>query len=289
MSIVHSSADSQTARRVRGGVDSFRSTAQTPSAAPASGFATAIGALRSGISTPAVRHQLGDELAEDDRLAVGDEVGVARLALASRPARGPRRRCPRGSSRSGACPPPIQEKRPFSTASFERGHDRRVAGAPDEARPQDDGLEALAVRVEHGLLGHRLRRRVVRLRVGPQRHASRRRSRAAGPRAAPPRCPRARTAARPPRGTPRSAFFVPVTLPWTKSSRRPQSPSDAAAWNAYSQPSRARGHRGDVVQVAHHRLGAAPRAPSRPSESERASALHGPALARRAGGSAARR
>ena len=54
MSIVHSSADSQTASRVRGGVESRPSAPQSPSVTLARGFATATGTLLSGISTPAV-------------------------------------------------------------------------------------------------------------------------------------------------------------------------------------------------------------------------------------------
>jgi hypothetical protein len=59
-----------------------------------------------------------------------------------------------------------------AAAAHELDHarqERRVAGAPDEARAHDDRLQALALGGDHGLLGARLGRAVERLRAGLQR------------------------------------------------------------------------------------------------------------------------
>ena len=89
--------------------------------------------------------QLGDELAEDDRLAVGDEVGLARAALLG------------GQDQAlddvvdvGGVGDVAAAADPGEAARFDRRdhlrQQRRVALAPDEARAQGDGLEALARR-----------------------------------------------------------------------------------------------------------------------------------------------
>lgn len=80
MSIVVSSEESQSARRVSGGVFLSRSARQIASPPTAVIRARGTGMLRPGASTPLGRKQLGDELAEDDRLSVGDEVGRTGLA-----------------------------------------------------------------------------------------------------------------------------------------------------------------------------------------------------------------
>ena len=65
-------------------------------------------------------------------------------------------------------PPPIQAKPAGLDRGDDLGQQGRVAGAPDEARAQHDGLEAVGARGSHRLLGKRLCRRVERLRIRPQ-------------------------------------------------------------------------------------------------------------------------
>ena len=99
-------------------------------------------------------------------------------------------RCRRRRSRRSV---PLDRRR-------QRGHDRGVARAPDEPRPHDHGLEAVARSPLAPPARPSPSWRIERLRVGPQRgvlvHVHERLPR----RAAPPRCRRARTAARRPRG-----------------------------------------------------------------------------------------
>ena len=51
-----------------------------------------------------------------------------------------------------------EEKRFGFITPDEGGQDRRVARPPDEPRTDDDGLEAIVVRLPDSLLGERLRR-----------------------------------------------------------------------------------------------------------------------------------
>ena len=112
--------------------------------------------------------QLGDELAKHDRLAIGDEVGLAGAALVGREHQPLDHVVDVGRVRElPAAADPGEAPRPHGVG--DRREQGRVAGAPDEPRPQDDGLEALAAGTAHRLLGPRLGRRVGRLRVGPQR------------------------------------------------------------------------------------------------------------------------
>ena len=170
--------------------------------------------------------QLGDELAKHDRLAVGDEVGLAGSALVGREHQpldhvvdvGRVRELPAAAD-PGEAPGPHR--------IGDRWEQGRVAGAPDEPRPQDDGLEALAVGTAHRLLCPRLGRRVGRLRVGPQRGGL------VDPDQwlAGDQCRLGPTVDEPAhagRRAPASAFSVPVTLPATKSSHGPHWPRWAA-------------------------------------------------------------
>ena len=163
--------------------------------------------------------QLRDELAEDDRLAVGDEVDAA-----GAPALGAQHQALDDVvdvRRRGAVAPAADPgEAPLLDRLHEARQDRRVARAPHQPRPHDDRLEAVAVRVAHRLLGLRLRRGVESRRVGPQRSVLVRRSRAARPPAARPRCRRARSAARPRPAMPRARCACRSTLPRSNSSRR---------------------------------------------------------------------
>ena len=111
---------------------------------------------------------LGDELAQDDRVAVGDEVGLPRRAplgpqhetLDDVADVGDRGQVPTASDPGEAS---LLDHLPH------HGHQGRIALPPDEARADHHRLEAVAVGVPHRLLGPRLGRRVGGLRVGPQR------------------------------------------------------------------------------------------------------------------------
>ena len=185
-------------------------------------------------------------------------------------------------------PPPIQAKRPLLDRRDERGQDRRVARAPHEARPHDDRLEAVAVRVAHRLLGHRLGGGVERPSSPAAAERPRSRSRAARPPAAPPRCRRARSAARPRRGglerVARAADVdrarTPRACPTRRGGRRRGRRLGALGAGA---------HRVDVVEVAAHRLRAERATPSSADASERASARTRQPVADQALGSAGRR
>jgi hypothetical protein len=116
------------------------------------------------------RQQLGDELAEDDGLAVGDEIGLAG------PAAFRRQDQPLDDVvYVGRVGDVAAAADPRKFALFDRldklREQGRVAPAPDEPRAQDDRLEAVAARRAYRLLGLRLGRRVGRPRVGPQRGA----------------------------------------------------------------------------------------------------------------------
>ena len=151
---------------------------------------------------------------------------------------------------------------------------RAPAGSSCRPRPTRAGAgrrrsrsrRALASRTD--LLGHRLGRRVERLRVGPQRQRPRSRSRAACPPAGPPRSRRARTGARPRRAAVSSALRVPPTLMRSNSSRSPHSPRCAAAWKTRSAPAAPGAHRIAVLEVAARpapRRARPPSPPPRPS------------------------
>ena len=137
--MVVSRADTHTARRVRGGLPGSGRTRQAVSPTAASALATGAGSDRPGGVT--LRgEQAGDEVAEDDRLAVGDEVdltGSAALGAQQRP-----------WTALSMCvvdvrcrPPPIHAKRPARTisvmigSSVRRRGPRRSAGATTVSRP----------------------------------------------------------------------------------------------------------------------------------------------------------
>jgi hypothetical protein len=107
-------------------------------------------------------------LAEDDRLAVGDEVGLARATFSG------------GQDQAlddvvdvGGVGDVATATHPGKAARFHRldhlRQQRGVALAPDEAGAQGDGLEAVARGLSHRLLGFGLRRRIWRSRVRSQR------------------------------------------------------------------------------------------------------------------------
>ncbi len=130
----------------------------------------------------------------------------------------------------------------------------RVAGAPDEARPHDDGLQPGAVGLDHGGLGLRLggrsRARASRARAG----SARRRRRAAGRASARPRCRRGRAAARRRARQAAMTALVPSTLTRRNSFQGPKSPSRAAEWKATSAPRAPRSSAPASTQVAAHGL-----------------------------------
>ena len=145
MSIVHSCEESQSASRVSGGSPPSGSSRQAASS-PRRRARRASAGHRAGRRLDPLRlEQLGDELAEDDRLAVGDEVGLARA-----PVRAP---SSRPSTTLSTCVVSVRCRAaadPGELARLDRGDDlgqqRRVAGAPDEPRAHDDGLEAVVAR-----------------------------------------------------------------------------------------------------------------------------------------------
>ena len=167
MSIVHSCEASQYASRVTGGWPRSGRTRQPASAdgrrardAARQRLVGQLDALRG--------EQPRHELAEHDRLAVGDEVDAAGRALG-----GPE---PQALDdvvdvRRRRAVPAAADPRPaaFLGSRADAGHDRRVARAPHQPRPDDDRLDAL--RGEHGLLGLRLGGAVERLRARLQRRA----------------------------------------------------------------------------------------------------------------------
>ena len=123
MSIVHSQRrqpDGQA--RERRGADSGRSAPQTPSPTAGERLRPApTGTLRVGHLDARGGQQLGDEVAEDDRLAVGDEVGIAAARPSSAASTRPSTTLSTCVVEVRCLPPPIQAKRPFSTASFSAG------------------------------------------------------------------------------------------------------------------------------------------------------------------------
>ena len=170
---------------------------------------------RPGVATSAVTNSRNSS-----GLAVGHEVGLAARPLAGRRAPGPRPRCRRGSSRSGAglrrsrrsCPARTASSRPGSIVVSPGPHTKRGRMHHRLQRRRSGRTR---------LLGPRLGARVVRRRVGAERGPSRRRSPAAGRPTARPRCPRARSRLTPAARQPSSTLRVPVTLPSTKSSQGP--------------------------------------------------------------------
>jgi hypothetical protein len=124
-------------------------------------------AARRGLD-PLRREQVAYELAEDHRLAIGDEVDVARTAA---------RRTQHESldsvldvRRGGAVVAAADPgEAPAANHLDHHRHQGRVAAAPHEARAHDDRLKAVAPRGKHGLLRTRLAGTVERRRVGAQR------------------------------------------------------------------------------------------------------------------------
>ena len=138
---MHSWVRSQERNVVIGGSPFSGSSFQAASETAAIGLAVQAGRLRSGGSTPWVSQHRGDELAEDDRLVVGDEVGLARPALLG------------GQHHSldhvvdvGGVGDVAAAADPGPAAFLDRrDHLReqgRVALAPDETGPDRDGLES---------------------------------------------------------------------------------------------------------------------------------------------------
>ena len=221
-----------------------------PRRRPPGAAATGRGMLRFGGVDALGGEQARDELAEDDRLAVGDEVDAARACRASRARTRPSTTLSTWVVEVRWPPAADPREAPGADGRDERGQDRRVARAPDEPRPHDDRLEAAPFGLEHGLLGARLRRGVQRGRVEPQRRAlvDSTSGSPASSAASVPTWTKRRT---PARRQASSALRVPCTLPRSKSARRPHSPRCAAPWKANSQPPRARrASRADVVEVA---------------------------------------
>ena len=185
-------------------------------------------------------------------------------------------------------PPPIQRRRPGAGDLDEDRQQRRVAGAPDEARPHDHGLQPGAVGLDHRRLGLRPWWR----RTAPgESSASGVRSSAATSgwpcisAASVPTCtsrltPAARQAA--------ITALVPSTLTRRNSSQGPKSPSRAAAWKATSAPRAPRSSAPASPRSPRDGLRARPRAPSPPPRgSGRARARS--SRRRRGGGSGRRR
>ena len=147
-------------------------------------------------------------------------------------------------------------------------------GAPHEPRPHDDRLEAVAVGVAHGLLGHRLGRRS---RAPSSRAAAARprsRSRAARPAssaASVPTCTKRRT---PAARAASSALRVPPTLLALELlARAPLAEVGGGVEGVRRRPSAPARIASRVVEVAAHRLGAeraTPSPPTRPSARARA-------------------
>ena len=192
--------------------------------------------LRSGGVDALRAEQLGDELAEHDRLAVGDEVDAARAGRARRPASGPRSRCRRASSRCGG------GRRRSTRSAPSRPPRRAPAGSSCRPRPTRAGAARRPSR------SRRRWRRARPARPSPwwrSRAPSspaaaarpRSRSRAARPAssaASVPTCTKRRT---PAARAASSALRVPPTLTRSNSARSPHSPRCAAAWKATSAPS----------------------------------------------------
>ena len=168
MSSVHSCEAAQSAKRVSGGAPFSGSARQAELAAAGhrAGDPARDGAV--GRLDALGSQQLGDELAKDDVLAVGDEVGLASAALASAEDkalddvvdvgdRGP----------VGAAVDP--SKRPRLRRLGDLRQQRRVAGAPDEPRPDDQRLDPVAVGLAHQGVGLCLGPRVGGGGVGAQR------------------------------------------------------------------------------------------------------------------------
>ena len=113
--------------------------------------------------------QLGDELAEGDGLAVGDEVGLARSCLSRPRGSDPRRRCRHGRyrSRCGRRRPrrtgPSRPSRPSPAAASCRPCPRRTGAAAPRSRSPHGWRRATASSAS------RLGRRIGRPRVRPQR------------------------------------------------------------------------------------------------------------------------
>ena len=104
----------------------------------------------SGGLNPLGREQLGDERAEHDRFAVGDEVGVAGSAAGGaehQPLDGVVYVRGRGSVSAAADP----RKAAGAHELDDRRQQGRVTVAPDEPRANHDGLKPVPVRIEHQL------------------------------------------------------------------------------------------------------------------------------------------
>ena len=247
-----------------------RPSRETPPAAPRS----RPGRLRSGGSTPWVCEHLGDELAEDDRLAVGDEVGLARPALlggeqqslddvvdVGRVGDVARRRRPRR-----ICPP--RPSPPSPAAASCRPCPRRSGAARRRSRSRRGSRRGPPARPSPWSPGR-----------GPASRAAAAPSRRRGPAArrpsAPPRCRSGRSGARRPPRRRRARCGCPSTLPRSKSSHGPHSPRWAARWKATLAARGARRRASAVAEVAADRLGAERRRPLAADASERASARTG--------------
>ena len=138
------------------------------SEAAAATRATEGGVFRSGGRHALCPEQLGDELAENHRLAVGDEVDAAGPAALGSQHQPMDHVVDVGGGRAVAAAADPGEALLLDRRDEGR-QDRRVARAPHEPGTDDDRLEAVGVGLANHLLGHRLRRGVERLRVGPQR------------------------------------------------------------------------------------------------------------------------
>jgi hypothetical protein len=112
--------------------------------------------------------QRGDELAEDDGLAVGDEVGFTAAAFERRQQQSFDEVVDVNDVHellAATDPPQSTRPRPF-------GYRRQkfvVAGAPDIPRPDDHSRKSVVVGIPHRQLGHRLRCGIRHSRVRPQR------------------------------------------------------------------------------------------------------------------------
>ena len=206
------------------------------------------------------------------RLAVGDEVDAAGRAALGAEHQARRRRCRRASSTCGA-------GRRRSTRSARRGPSRSSpAGASCRRGPR---RSAGARRPSRGRCGWP--RSPPPRRAPSSREYSAGESKRSGARlvdvdqrlavhqrglgADVDEAPHAGLA----RGRP-GRCACPCTLTRSKSAREPQSPRCAAQWKATSAAGGARGHRGGVVEVAAHRLGAVRARRRRADASLRASA-----------------